>query len=140
MSPPCFSLSLTLPCTFSHRAHRFNFTHPYPLPGDSLLPSADLEKLLFGCHSRARWQMANEPRAQHQPLLKKSSPGASPSCSPEDACQARPICCRFPGTVSGFHTRCHVPGSISPAYITSAHFLALSGASLSGSLSPMLKY
>lgn len=123
MSPSCFFLYLTLPWTLPCRAHRFNFVHPYMCSGDSILPYADLEKLLFGCHSTAHWQMANEPRAQHQPLLKKSSPSASQSCSLEDACQASPICCSFPGTVSGFHTGCHVPGSISPAYITSAHFL-----------------
>ena len=74
--------------------------HTHTLPGDSGLPSTDLEKLPFRLSPQRFWQMVNQPQAPSQPLLKKNSPGISPPPSLESACQEAPICSHcFPGTV-----------------------------------------
>lgn len=74
--------------------------HIHTLPGESGLPSTDLEKVSFGLSPQRFWQMVNQPQAPSQPLLRKNSPGISPPPSLESACQEAPICSHcFPGTV-----------------------------------------
>ena len=93
--PPQTSLGLRV-CVFDLGA----CAHTRTLPGDSGLPSTDLEKLPFRLSPQRFWQMVNHPQAPSQPLLKKNSPGISPPPSLESACQEAPICSHcFPGTV-----------------------------------------
>jgi hypothetical protein len=124
---PCPVRSLTthsLPWAL-HTGPMGSSVHTHTFSGHLILPPTDLERLSFGCHSKACWQMVSQPQAQHQPLLKKSSPGIPPLHSLEDAHQAGPICSHcFPGTVYlGFTEGYHVPRGIFPDYIAYAHFL-----------------
>ena len=93
----------------------------HTLPGESGLPSTDLEKLPFGLSPQRFWQMVNQPQAPSQPLLRKNSPGISPPPSLSGGSHLLPLFSR--NCVSHFTQGCYVPGRILPDYIAYAHFL-----------------
>ena len=114
-SLPRFFSMTTHPLFLSPKASRvpgsvLDLDVTYTLPGDSILPSTDWERLLFGSSPQSLLALGDQPQVPPLSFL-RSSPGVPPPPCLEQGSQAPLL---SGNCASGSAQGCYVPGSIFP--------------------------